>query len=134
MMMNHNLNAFYREFAMFERDVRCFSDDLFNRICSSCIKPCCKPEICYESIESPFLSHLRSGLHRRSGVRLPGGQLRPRFGLLCHGVLLHCGVPARGISTDQILCGREEPCMIYEGYSDSYMCSHLPFSGEYQDT
>lgn len=59
MTMNHKLNAFFREFAMFERDVRCFSDNLFSRICSSCITPCCKPEICYESIESPFLSHLR---------------------------------------------------------------------------
>ncbi len=59
MIMNLNLNAFFREYGTFERDVRCFSDDLFNRICSSCKTPCCKTEICYESIESPFLSSLR---------------------------------------------------------------------------
>jgi hypothetical protein len=59
MMKKHNLNAFFREYAMFESEVRCFSDDLFKRNCSSCIATCCKAEICYESIESPFLYRLR---------------------------------------------------------------------------
>jgi hypothetical protein len=59
MMKKHNMDAFFREYAMFECDVRCFSDDLFKRNCSSCITTCCKAEICYESIESPFLSRLR---------------------------------------------------------------------------
>jgi hypothetical protein len=45
---------------MFESDVRRFSDDLFKRNCSSCITPCCKPEVCYESIESPFLARIRN--------------------------------------------------------------------------
>ncbi len=46
------------EYALFEIDVRQFTNHLFNQACSSCSKICCSVEMCYESLESPFLACL----------------------------------------------------------------------------
>jgi hypothetical protein len=52
------LDYIIEKYLNFEKNVRVMMDSVCARHCSRCDKLCCNPDICRETIESPFLSHL----------------------------------------------------------------------------
>jgi hypothetical protein len=53
------LSKIIDKYAVFEVDVRIYTERICHKHCSACRALCCKPEYCAEALTSPFLSRVR---------------------------------------------------------------------------
>jgi hypothetical protein len=95
----NSISKIIKDYAAFEADVRAYSTKIYFNHCSDCKGICCKPELCEESLTSPFLSRLRqhfvpdtvydsrSGWLTETGCALPVGRPPVCYQFLCDTVL-----------------------------------------------
>jgi hypothetical protein len=82
----NTISKIIEKYAAFEGEVSACTTKIFHRICSACSGACCRPEICAESLTSPFLKQVRQhfapdavydddrGWMKPSGCALPVGR------------------------------------------------------------
>jgi hypothetical protein len=86
------------KYAAFEAEVSVYTTKIFHRSCSVCDGACCRPEICEESLTSPFLKRLRQrfvpdaaycddrGWLKPTGCALPVGRPPVCYQYFCDAV------------------------------------------------
>ena len=71
------LSEIIEKYAAFEADVNAYTTKIFQKSCSVCNGACCRPEICEESLASPFLERLRQRFAADAAFSDDRGWLKP---------------------------------------------------------
>jgi hypothetical protein len=71
------LSKIIKKYGTFEAEVNAYTTKIFHRRCSACDGACCRPEICEESLTSPFLKRLRQRFVPDTAYRDDSGWLKP---------------------------------------------------------
>lgn len=92
------LSKIIEKYAAFEAEVGAYTQKNFQKSCSACNGACCRPEICEESLTSPFLTRLRQrfapdavfsdgrGWLKPTGCALPVGRPPVCYQFFCDAV------------------------------------------------
>ena len=95
----NTLSKIIKKYAAFEAEVSTYTTNIFQKSCSACNGECCRPEICEESLTSPFLERLRQrfasdaafsddrGWLKPTGCALPVGRPPVCYQFICDAVL-----------------------------------------------
>ena len=73
----HSLLKTIEKYAALEAKVSAYTAKIFQKRCSACDGACCRPEICEESLTSPFLERLRQRFAPDAVFRDDRGWLKP---------------------------------------------------------
>jgi hypothetical protein len=71
------LSKIIEKYAAFEAEVGAYTAELYQNSCSACKGACCRPEICEESLNSPFLERLRRRFASDAAFSDDRGWLKP---------------------------------------------------------
>jgi hypothetical protein len=94
----NTLSKIIEKYGAFEAEVGTYTTKIFHRSCSACSGACCRPEICEESLTSPFLKQLRRrfapgtvfnddrGWLKAAGCALPVGRPPVCYQFFCDAV------------------------------------------------
>ena len=73
----NTLPKIIEKYASFEAEVSAYTKKIFQKSCSACDGECCCPEICKESLTSPFLKRLRQRFASDAAFSNGRGWLKP---------------------------------------------------------
>ena len=71
------LSKIIEDYTAFETEVRAYTSNIFQMCCSACNGACCRPEICEESLTSPFLKRVRQHFASDAAFSDGRGWLQP---------------------------------------------------------
>lgn len=71
------LSKIIEDYAAFEAKIGAYTANIFQKYCSVCDGACCRPEICEESLFSPFLKRLRQRFASDAAFSDGRGWLKP---------------------------------------------------------
>ena len=76
-LLMNTLSKIIEKYAAFEAEVSAYTKKIFQKSCSACDGACCRPEICEESLTSPFLKQLRQRFASDAAFSDGRGWLKP---------------------------------------------------------
>ena len=94
----NTLSEIIEKYGAFEAEVSAYTNKIFQKRCSACDGACCRPEICEESLTSPFLKRLRQrfasdavfsddrGWLKPTGCALPVGRPTVCYQFFCDAI------------------------------------------------